>query len=253
MSDKTPNLPLIRFRDRNPIGENYDAATNSYEAKRGTRAECLAAEFLLEHRRGPRNVSINHPERMALVNRGRSHPTTDVEATCDLIELALSVVPASWRAVVLVSLAWHKGVAQLRGDEDPEDGGPAWLVRAGFPATLPERFTRYTLRYYGAQFRGALSAHGLLLGTNEDEGPEPEPSPRHFTKEDRMEDGETPLKGYPAIGKSLGVAEKTAQRWAQEGMPVHQREPGGAVFAYPSELAAWKAKTWTKAGEGVAG
>ncbi len=242
------DLPLRRFRDELGTGEAWNPKTGAFETRRGRSAESQAAEYLLEHRRGPRSMSVNAPERMMLPDRGQAHAVVDIEATCDVIEAAAGVVPVSWRAPVLVSLAWAKGVKQLR-EPEPDDGPLPYLVRAGFAFKFPAGFGRWGLHHHAAQFRGALVAHGLVVLEGDGSDDDGEPSEQAFSPEERMaEHGEVALVGYRAIGKFLGVSEKTVRRWAKEStVPLHQRTRGGTVTAFPSELDAWKA-TWHRNG-----
>jgi len=55
---------------------------------------------------------------------------------------------------------------------------------------------------------------------------------------------ETPLEGWKAIGAYLQRTERTAKRWeSTEALPVHRHRHGTGitVYAYPSELDAWRA------------
>src|SRR5579859_1228811 len=49
--------------------------------------------------------------------------------------------------------------------------------------------------------------------------------------------GEGELKGWTAISGYLGIPVATAQRWAQEGMPV--RREGRSVVAGREAISAW--------------
>lgn len=239
-------LPLRRFWDELGAGERF--GRGGWEALRGRSAESSAVEYLIEHRRGPRAVSINHPDRMALRDRGQSHPTEDVEGTCDAIELAAEVIPVAWRGAVLASVAWNLGPASLRfpAGHPKLGGGLPWLARAGFPEELPAGLSRHQLRRLAQHLRAALEVLRLVVGEERRQrGPrmdEPGPRERRRTHEEAM-DEEKPLRGYKNIGGHLGVSVRSVQRMAaEEDLPVYQRGQGKAVEAYPSELKAWRAK-----------
>src|SRR5882724_4626382 len=56
--------------------------------------------------------------------------------------------------------------------------------------------------------------------------------------------GETPLESWKAIGAYLQRNAVTARRWEkEEGLPVHRHshKSRNSVYAYPSEIDAWRA------------
>ena len=55
--------------------------------------------------------------------------------------------------------------------------------------------------------------------------------------------GETPLQGWKEISSYLDRDTRTARRWEQQaGLPVRRHGgPRASVYAYPSELDAWRA------------
>ena len=59
---------------------------------------------------------------------------------------------------------------------------------------------------------------------------------------------ETPLQGCKEISKFLERDVRTAQRWEPSlGLPVRRHGGlGGSVYAYPSEIEAWRTSHLTK-------
>ena len=219
--DPTLGLELLTFRD--------ELGTGKLDAKgfplRGRSGEQQAAAFWLEHHQGPRGRSLSDLEPRI----GRSLSRIDVAGTVEAIGRALDVVPSSWRACTVVAAGWSLGVERLR-EAEPNDGGPPWLERAGLPSRLPEGLSRYSLNIRVRAFREELIRRRLLIGA-EREAVEVEPTvaqPRG-----------KPTVGWKAIADELGVSEATARRWSAAGLPVQQAVEGGAVWAFPDELAAW--------------
>ena len=209
----------------------------------GMTAEAQAAEFYLKHRAGPLQRSSSHASRFLAPGGGIEHAVYDDEATYRRIELALGEIPDRWWGCVLVSLGWGKGELGLQ-EEHPDDGGPPFLERAGFPFERPYDLSRYALRQHEQAFRVAIARVGLLGRRGEDERDtlteELEPSPRAVTWEERMA-AEGWVFGWEAIGEVLAVRAHTARRWARKrGLPVTQPGgPGGVVRARADELRAW--------------
>ena len=48
------------------------------------------------------------------------------------------------------------------------------------------------------------------------------------------------LEGWKQIAGYLKCGKRTAQRWEKQGLPVHRHDTVGAVYAYTSELDAWR-------------
>src|SRR5712692_1159777 len=62
--------------------------------------------------------------------------------------------------------------------------------------------------------------------------------------EPEMQTGETPLESWKEIGAYLQRNAVTARRWEkEEGLPVHRHTHNSrsSVYAYPSEIDAWRA------------
>lgn len=230
------DLPLRRFED---LPGRYDVPGKPDLP--GRSAEAQAADFYLERRGGPGHRSTSDPDRFTGA-RGQVHPTYDVDATVRRIELALREIPESWVGVVLVHLAWGRGVRQLQ-NKTPEDGRLPVLERAGFPTELPRGFGRYGLSAHGLSFRVALAQVGLIPvraesrdTINEDH----EAAELAVTWEQRMEADDW-IIGWDAIAECLGVSVDTAQSWLQRRrLPVTQPGgPRGHVRAKRTDLLDW--------------
>src|SRR5262245_51298108 len=75
-------------------------------------------------------------------------------------------------------------------------------------------------------------------------GPGPTPVPRPNSPEDRLD-------SWKQIASYLGRSIRTVQQWERnEELPVHrlQHSRNGSVFAFRSELEAWRAQRTTLAG-----
>src|SRR5579859_4932294 len=67
--------------------------------------------------------------------------------------------------------------------------------------------------------------------------PEMDDLPSGFTGE--LPESER-LEGWKQIAGYLKCGKRTAQRWEKHGLPVHRHDTVGAVYAYTSELDAWR-------------
>lgn len=73
-----------------------------------------------------------------------------------------------------------------------------------------------------------------------------------MTEEKPAADKETPLESWKEIATYLRRDVRTVKRWEKgEGLPVHrhQHQARASVYAYPSELEAWKAKRQPEPGD----
>lgn len=228
---------MIRiFRDSSEVG-----FSSTGRPRTGRSAEQEAIAFYLEHRLGRRGTSIADPDRLALPHgRGRTLSEVDVDATIRAIERAIEIVPAEWRPVALVAVGWRVGVTAIRSDR-PADGGPPYLDRAGFRCDLPRGLSRRAIDHWARHIRAALADHGLIDGASisEAEALETRSAPTAYEPGAMMaEVGEQPLRSWKVIARWLGCSERTARDYAsRRGLPV--RSVAGAVYAFPSELAAW--------------
>ncbi|MCC7539247.1 MAG: hypothetical protein IT379_23695 [Deltaproteobacteria bacterium] len=150
-----------------------------------------------------------------------------------------ALTPEVCRLAVLLRLVGRKPgveVAEMIAERLPEEDRP--LVTQSRVARM--------VRYARAELRAAFERRELI---ERDEHPDDETTAGQArdTPDDRRVSGVHPvqmeddmrewLTGWGPIAAHLGVSERTAQRWAGEGMPLHQLR--GKVQARPEELTSW--------------